>query len=103
MFSEAESQKAIDELEKTPTTYQDAEKLATFYVIYDHLYKDSKPKIEPVKEVTINRYNGSEFYRAISGKKACDVWKIVNDVMMMVKVSQPQIYKAIIQRLIRLK
>jgi len=103
MLSEAELLKAIDELEKAPTTYQDAEKLATFYVLYDHLYKDSKPKIEPVKEVTINRYNGSEFYRAISGKKARDVWKIVNDVMMMIKVTQPHIYKAIIQRLIKLK
>lgn len=102
MFSEAELQKAIDELEKTPTTFQDVEKLATFYIIYDHLYKDSKPKIEPVKEVTINRYNGSEFYRAISGKKARDVWKIVNDVMMMIKVAQPQIYRAVIQRLNKL-
>jgi len=103
MLSEAELLKAIDELEKAPTTYQDAEKLATFYVLYDHLYKKQEPIIEPVKEVTINRYNGSEFYRAISGKKARDVWKIVNDVMMMIKVTQPNIYRAIIQRLIRLK
>ena len=36
MFSEAELSKAIDELEKTPVTYQDAEKLATFYILYDH-------------------------------------------------------------------
>ena len=95
--------KAIDELEKAPTTYQDAEKLATFYILYDHLYKKQEPIIEPVKEVTINRYSGSEFYHAISGKKARQVWEIINGVMGMIKVTQPQIYRAIIQRLIRLK
>ena len=99
MFSEAELLKAIDELEKTPKTFQDVEKLATFYTIYDHLYKDQKPVIEPVKEVTINRYDGSEFYNAISGKKAKDAWRVINDVMNMMKVVQPHIYKAVIQRL----
>ena len=102
MFSEAELLKAIDELEKAPTTYQDAEKLATFYILYDHLYKKPKPEIERVREVTINRYNGSEFLRAITGKKANEVWKVMNGVMEMIKVAQPHIYRAIIQRLIKL-
>ena len=102
MFSESELLKAIDELEKSPTTFQDVDKLATFYVLYDHLYKKQEPAIEPIKEVTINRYNGSEFYRAISGKKAHDVWRIMNDVMGMIKVTNPQIYRAIIQRISKL-
>lgn len=102
MFSESELQKAIDELEKSPSTFQDVEKLATFYVLYDHLFKKQEPEIEPIKEVTINRYGGSEFYRAISCKKAHDVWRIMNDVMGMIKVTNPQIYRAIIQRISRL-
>lgn len=99
MFSEAELLKAIDELEKEPTTFQDVEKLATFYILYDHLYKCEKPKIEPIKEVTIDRYNGSEFFRVISCKQARKVWEVMNDVMGMVKVTQPHIYKAVMQRL----
>ena len=102
MFSESELSKAITELEKAPSTFQDVEKLAVFYAIYDHLYKKQEPEIEPMKEVTINRYNGSEFYRAISCKKARDVWRIMNDVMTMIRATQPQIYKAIIQRLNKL-
>lgn len=31
-----------------------------------------------------------------------DVWRIMNDVMGMVKVTNPQIYRAIIQRISRL-
>lgn len=102
MFSESELSKAIAELEKAPSTFQDVEKLAVFYVIYDHLYKKQEPEIEPIKEVTINRYNGSEFYQAISCKKARDVWRIMNDVMIMIKAIQPQIYKSIIQRINKL-
>jgi len=99
MFSEAELLKAINELEKTSTTYQDAEKLATFYILYDHLYKKPKHKYQPIREVKIDRYNGSEFLYAISGKKASDVWGIVNDAMEMMKVLQPEIYKSVIGRL----
>jgi hypothetical protein len=102
MFSEAELLKAIDELEKAPTTYQDAEKLATFYTIYDHSYKRKEPEVEPIKEVTIDRYNGSEFYRAISGKRAKDVWKVINGVIEMLKVTQPSVYIAVIKRLTNL-
>ncbi len=102
MLSEAELLKAIDELEKAPTTYQDAEKLATFYILYDHLYKKREPEVERVKEVTINRYGSSEFFRVISGKRAKDAWIVVNDVMVMIKATQPQIYRAIIQRISKL-
>ena len=102
MFSESELLKAIEELEKAPATFQDVEKLATFYILYDHLYKVQKPEIEPIKEVTIDRYNGSELFRVISGKRAKDVWEVMNDVMGMIKVTQPHIYKAVIHRLCRL-
>jgi len=99
MFSEAELLKAIDELEKTSTTYQDAEKLATFYILYDHLYKKPKPKFQLIREVKIDRYNGSEFLYAISGKTASDVWKIVGEAMEIIKVVQPDIYMSVIRRI----
>lgn len=97
MFSEAELSKAIIEIEKSSATYQDAEKLATFYILYDHLHKP-----EPIREVTIDRYNGSELYRLISGKNAVDVWNVINEAMELVKVAQPDIYNAVVSRLIKL-
>ena len=102
MFSESELLIAIDELENSPTKFQDVEKLATFYILYDHLYKKPEPMVETVKEVKINRYDGSEFLRVISGKKPCDVWRIMDDFMGMVKVTNPQIYRAIIHRISKL-
>ena len=57
MFSKNELLDAIDDLESAPATYQNAEKLATFYLLYDHLYVEKEPvnRIEPVREVTIDR------------------------------------------------
>jgi hypothetical protein len=43
MFSKVELLDAIDELENSPATYQNAEKLATFYLLYDHLYIQKEP------------------------------------------------------------
>lgn len=99
MFSEADLLKAIGELEKSSATYQDAEKLATFYVIYDHLYKKPEIKFETVREVTIDRYGGSEFMCVISGKRANDVWQIVSEIVETVRIIEPGLYKAVIDRI----
>lgn len=101
MFSKSELLKAIDELEEAPSTFQNAEKLATFYLLYDHLYTEQQPvnRIEPVREVTIDRYEGSDLYEAISGQNAEDVWKIINELMETLKVLQPKLYEATLERL----
>lgn len=105
MFSKSELLQAIDELEKAPCTFQNAEKLATFYIIYDRLYV--KPQfikgVIPVREVTIDRYDGSDFYHAISGKKEESVLRVINDLMEALKIAQPQIYKDAIERLCSLR
>lgn len=101
MFSKSELLKAIDDLEKAPSTFQNAEKLATFYLLYDHLYTAKMPpeRIELVREVTIDNYEGSELYRAISGQNAEKAWGIINDLMELLKVTQPKMFEATIERL----
>ena len=101
MFSESELLKAIEELEKAPLTFQNAEKLATFYVLYDHLFADqnSEKNIEPVREVTINRYEGSTLYDVIAGRNAKSVWRVINELMKAVKAMQPKLYEATINKI----
>lgn len=98
MISESELLKAIEELEKAPLTFQNAEKLATFYILYDHLFTDQN-KNEPIKEVTINRYEGSDLYYAISGRNAKSVWRVINETMKVVKAVQPKLYDATLNKL----
>lgn len=101
MFSKNELLNAIDELEKAPATYQNAEKLAVFYLLYDHFYVEKQPvnRIEPVKEVTIDRYEGSEFYKAIAGQNAAQVWAVIDELMATIQALQPKLYQATIDKI----
>ena len=101
MFSRAEILNAIDELETSPATYQNAEKLATFYSIYDHLYVKEEPmsRIESIQEVIIGKYGDSEFMQAIEGKKAEDVWPVLDELLGIVQALQPRLYNATIEKL----
>lgn len=101
MFSKGELLDAIEELESSCNTYQTAEKLATFYTLYDHLFilKEPMNRIESVREVTIHRYGDSEFLEAISDKKADDIWMIMDELMTTIQALQPKLYDAIIDRI----
>lgn len=101
MFSQSELMDAIESLENSPATYQNAEKLATFYLLYDHLYVKEEPvnRIESVREVKIDKYGDSEFLQAISGRKAEDIWAIMDEVMESILILQPRLYRATIEKL----
>jgi hypothetical protein len=56
-------------------------------------------RIEPTKEVTINRYGDSEFLQAIAGQKAKDVWLVMEELMQTIQMLQPRLYQATLDRL----
>ena len=101
MFSKNELLDAIDELEMSPATYQNAEKLATFYVLYEHLYLKKEPvsRVESVNEVIIGDYGDSEFLQTVMGMKSENVWMIVDELMDAVKTLQPRLSQATIAKL----
>lgn len=101
MFSKRELLEAIDELEASPATYQNAEKLATFYSLYDHLYVEKEPmsRIESVREVKIDRYGDSEFLEAITDKKPEDIWMVMDELMSTLQALNPRLYQATIDRI----
>lgn len=101
MFSKSELIKAINDLEQAPATYQNAEKLATFYLLYDHLFIEAEPvmRIEPTEEVIIADYGLSEFLQTIAGQKAANVWPVLDELFDAVKVLQPRLYNATLEKL----
>jgi flagellar motor component MotA len=101
MFSKSELLDAIEELEMSPATYQNAEKLATFYALYDHLYVRKEPmeRIESINEVVVDDYGDSEFLQSVMGRKADQIWMVMDELMETVKVLQPKLYQATIDRL----
>ncbi len=101
MFSKNELLDAIDDLEMAPATYQNAEKLATFYLLYDHLYCRKEPVnlVETTREVTIDRYGDTEFLQIIEGMSAEKAWLIIDELMTTIMALQHKLYDATIDRL----
>lgn len=101
MFSKSELLDAIEELEMSPATYQNAEKLATFYTLYDHLYVRKEPvsRIESINEIIVDDYGDSEFLQAVMGRKADRLWMVMDEMMETVKVLQPKLYQAVIDKI----
>ena len=101
MFSKKELLEAIEELEASCSTYQNAEKLATFYSLYDHLYVEKEPmsRIESVREVTIDRYGDSEFLEAITDKNPEDIWMVMDELMSTLQALNPRLYQATMDRI----
>lgn len=100
MFTKNELLDAIDELEMSPATFQNCEKLATFYSLYDHLYGSHgySNSSEPVREVIVNGYGDTEFLKLIDGVAADVAWSTMNELMDAVKALQPRLYEATLQR-----
>lgn len=100
MFTKNELLDAIDELEMSPATYQNCEKLATFYSLFDHLYgvKAVPAVAQPVREVIIPKYGDSEFLALLEGIDAEMAWKTMDELMDAVKALQPRLYEATLQK-----
>ncbi len=94
MFTKNELLDAIDDLEIAPATYQNCEKLATFYSLYDHLYGSKRAVQETIRETIIGNHGASDFLGAIAGKDAQKAFAILDELMETVRLLQPRLYEA---------
>lgn len=106
MITERDLQEAIAECQgrRNPDS-STCIKLAAFYILQDHLF----PKAElpaysysaPVETIerTIDYPGDTEFSQAIDGRRAGDVWPIMDEAMDALKVLHPQLYDGILRKL----
>ena len=101
MLKKNELLDAIDELEASAPTFQNCQKLATFYLLYDHLYGENQ--IDCGSQVSrieiIADYGTNDFLQAIAGADAERVIMVIDELMETVKVLQPRLYDATLTRL----
>jgi hypothetical protein len=100
MISAKDLQDAIDECERSQPSYNNCEKLATFYTIHDHLYQEAKPKAEA--EQVVGAYGDSEFLTAVTGKSAEQVWEVLDELAEVLKAINPNLYNGIIRKMAEL-
>lgn len=109
MITERDLQDAIAECqgERHPNA-STCIKLAAYFTIYDHLYPKQAEKAEElpqtifqtVDEDIIGSYGDSEFYRAINGRKAADIWAVMDELMETIQIINPKLYDGVMRQLL---
>jgi len=114
LITEQDLQEAIAECqgERNPNA-NTCIKLAAFYTIKDHLVPDKKPTPEETPELrysyaappdeietTIDYYSDTEFGRLIDGRKASEIWPIIDELVSeAVQNLNPRLYDAFIRKI----
>lgn len=91
---------AIRECENAPTSYQNCEKLATFYTILDHIQEE--PQVEEYSydpPQGIGDFGDSDFLQAVKGKDENEIWKIMDELMDTVLITNPRLYQGVMRKL----
>lgn len=99
MFTRTELLDCMEELENSPKTYQNMQKLATMYFLYDHLYGEQiMPVQETVRKEVIDEYGDTEFLQAVAGLDARQVFAVIDETFSVIQTLQPRLYDAALQK-----
>ena len=113
MITEKEVAQAIEECMRDPVTGNKRSVLADLIIIQDYLFGEpmkaqeapqpipmqsySAPPIEQV-ETYIETNGDSEFLKAVDGRKADKVWKLIDELVEAVKILHPRMYTTFIDK-----
>ena len=114
MITEKEISQAIEECMREPVTGNKRAVLADLIIIQDYLFGEpmqaqkapqptpmqsySAPHMEQV-ETYIETNGDSEFLKAVDGRKADKVWKLMDELVEAVKILHPSMYTTFIDKL----
>ena len=113
MITEKEIAQAIEECLREPVTGNKRAVLADLIIIQDYLFGEhmqaqeatqptpmqsySAPPTEQV-ETYIETSGDSEFLKAVYGRKADKVWKLMDELVEAVKILHPRMYTTFIDK-----
>ena len=113
MITEKEIEQAIKECLREPVTGNKRAVLADLIIIQDYLFGEttqaqeapqphpmqsySAPPMEQV-ETYIETNGDSEFLKAVDGRKADKVWKLMDELVDAVKILHPRMYTTFIDK-----
>ncbi|MBO5701384.1 MAG: hypothetical protein J6S71_02990 [Clostridia bacterium] len=102
MITEKELLEAITECESEPITAAKISKLANFYIIYDHLFGEplATEHNNGLKKIdTLSVSGESEFLQQIDGMKVDKVLKVIDELLEVIKVTNPRLYDGVLRKL----
>lgn len=99
MITRRELIEAIEDCEAAPMSYQNCQKLATFYSLYDHLFAEPSRGGQAVFETVVDVRGESDFLNRVNGVSAARAWAVMDELMEAVKVLNPRMYDGVMRRL----
>ena len=114
MITEQDLQEAIAECKgKRNPDSSTCIKLAAFLIIQEHLYgkptEDSYTPTFPAYsyaaapvdhiETTIDYQSDTEFSQAVDGRRASEIWTIIDELMEVLRVTTPRLYKGVLRKI----
>ena len=97
MLSKRDLERTIEDLERNPCSFQDCQKLATFYTLYDHLYGD--PVVAKVERETVGDFGDSDFLQSIRGMDAERAWVLMDELMSAVQITNKRLYESVLRKI----
>ena len=113
MITEKEVEQAIEQCMQEPVTGNKRAVLADLIIIQDYLFGEpmqaqeapqpmpmqsySAPPVEQVENY-IQTNGDSEFLKAVDGRKADKVWKLIDELVEAVKILHPRMYTTFIDK-----
>ena len=97
MLSKKELETAIVECENGSSNYQNCEKLATLYTIYDHLYRETRTIAQ--EETIIGDYGVSDFLMCVRGQKPERVWEVIDELMSTLRATNLRLYEGVMRKI----
>lgn len=99
MLSKRDLERTIEELEKNPCSFQDCQKLATFYTMYDHLYGEIPQATVPKTEERVGDYGTTPFLLGVNGMDAEKAWLLMDELATAVQVTNPRLYDSVMRKM----
>lgn len=99
MITERELLEAIRKCERDPVTYNSCEKLANYYIIYDHLFGEPRDTVAREIEKVISVDGDTEFLQIVNGMNAEKVWSVMDELLTTIQVINPRLYDGVIRKL----
>lgn len=100
MIDLEEIEKEIRALEQQETNYAVIERLSWLITVRNHL-RAEKQDVEPIS--TVSAEGESELMQLIHGMPDCDAWKVMDELVGVVKIVNPKLYNSFMQKLDRAK
>lgn len=97
-MNEQEIRNAIYECEQLPESLENCKKLATFYILLDHVEAE-KPEKYIIQEKVVSDYGDSEFFQLIKNRPVIEIWPIIGEAIEGMQVLCPRLYQRLIERL----